>query len=330
MYGSRKQNYVPSGSYIVDAIKGTQAFMDEVYKNDQIKKNLKESAERLEREEKEREYNRYIYESGLTSNKRSEYLQKVKTELLSECLLKLFKESFIENMNRRDEVIARNLIVNFVKENGASRLISDFSTKNLLLSEFSRICDKYYDKILECDCKNCDIETDDLGFIVGRPLKLTDDIGMSFYDDLNDIDCTDASNMIRDKVSDTLTDFVDTNMSTKLDYEEVINDAKDQMNTTQNEAQIEYLNNNAKRKIVEMQAMKDKTVFHCIVESLTKAVYKDKALQEKYMTESAKVDMDSVVRSAKLLYTMLEMVNTTNMVNVNEEFIKNYIDSLES
>ena len=42
----------------------------------------------------------------------------------------------------------------------------------------------------------------------------------------------------------------------------------------------------------------------------------------------SKVDMDAIVDSVQLIYTMLEMVNTTNMVNVDEKFINGYIQSL--
>ena len=46
-----------------------------------------------------------------------------------------------------------------------------------------------------------------------------------------------------------------------------------------------------------------------------------------YVNES-KINMDKVVEDATLVYTMLEMLNTTEMVNVNEEFIEKYLDNL--
>ena len=36
--------------------------------------------------------------------------------------------------------------------------------------------------------------------------------------------------------------------------------------------------------------------------------------------------MDGIVHSAKLIYTMLEMINTTEMVDSN--YIKSYVESL--
>ena len=40
------------------------------------------------------------------------------------------------------------------------------------------------------------------------------------------------------------------------------------------------------------------------------------------------IDMDAIVDSTKLIYTMLEMVNTTNMVNVDAKFIQDYLESI--
>ena len=54
---------------------------------------------------------------------------------------------------------------------------------------------------------------------------------------------------------------------------------------------------------------------------------KDDVLKQKYMNE-ATIDMDKVVNSAQLIYTMIEMVNTTNMVNVDEAYMNEYIKSL--
>ena len=83
----------------------------------------------------------------------------------------------------------------------------------------------------------------------------------------------------------------------------------------------------AKRKINEMRLNREKNIFHCVVESLTNSVLKDDVLKQKYMNE-ATIDMDKVVNSAQLIYTMIEMVNTTNMVDVDEAYMNEYIKSL--
>ena len=77
----------------------------------------------------------------------------------------------------------------------------------------------------------------------------------------------------------------------------------------------------------DMKLTREKNLFHCMVESLSKAAFKDDALKARYIHEGT-VDMDGIVNSTELIYTMLEMVNTTNMVNVDEAFIERYLDSI--
>ena len=44
---------------------------------------------------------------------------------------------------------------------------------------------------------------------------------------------------------------------------------------------------------------------------------KDENLLNKYKTSEGKLNMDSIMESAKVTYTFLEMLNTTKMVDKN-------------
>ena len=44
--------------------------------------------------------------------------------------------------------------------------------------------------------------------------------------------------------------------------------------------------------------------------------------------DEATLNMNIVGEDTQLIYTMLEMINTTEMVNVDEEFIERYLESL--
>ena len=68
-------------------------------------------------------------------------------------------------------------------------------------------------------------------------------------------------------------------------------------------------------------------IFIGMVESLAIKSFKDDKFKTKYINESA-LNMDNIVNDSMLIYQMLEMVNTTNMVNVDEDFMNNYIKSL--
>lgn len=252
-------------------------------------------------------------------NKRISFIESVKNSLLSECLMKIYKDSSVAPLTESDKVIVNKLINNFIIENGADNLLDNFATKNLLLSEVNRITCKYYNAIIE----KCDECNDDKGkeFIIDKTIK------DEFLEELKDLDTIDVSKLIKDRVADAITEFINSNEDQKYQYQELINAAKDNMAKTTNEALITDYSNIATRMINEMKNERVKNVFHYMVESLSKKSLCDDTLKARYVNE-ASLDMDSVVNDCMLIYNMLEMVNTTNMVNVDYKYMCDYINSL--
>lgn len=259
-----------------------------------------------------------------TANAKREFLQNVKNSLLSECIFKLYKDSTVAPLTESDKVIARNLVNKFVLENGAGELLLNFKHKNLLLSEFSRITNKYYQRILEeCDDESCDPEKAGKA----REFSIDDKTKEDFFDELEDVDTEDASKLIKERVSDAVSEFIDNNENQKLEYEDIIKSAQDRIAGAADESYAESYTNQAKRTINEMRLNAKKNIFHYMVESLCKNTFKNDKLKTKYLNEST-LNMDNIVNDSMLIYNMLEMVNTTNMVNVDEEYMRNYVKSL--
>jgi len=294
---------------------------NEIYKQDQEKKLREQLQVKQALQEHANEMAKY-QQSRIVINNRPQFLQKVKTTFLTECMMKLYKDSCVTPMNNTDEKIARNLIVRFINENGgAGDMINRFATKNMILSEMSRICDKYYRMVLESCDKNCK-ECGDI-----KELTLDKRATDGFYEELEKLDTEDVSKMIKDRISDSLTEFVDTNMNNKMEYEEMIRSAKDKASSTKDDAVAEGYINMARRNITDMKMNQSKGIFHIMTESLVKHVLTDDELRPRYIHE-ASVDMDGVVHNVELIYTMLEMANTTDMVNVNEQFLQDYLANL--
>lgn len=298
---------------------------EELYRSEAEKVQRENAALQREREERANYMQSYINEQAGDTEFRTTFLENVKTALMAECIMRLYTESMVTPMTRNDKIVARNLVNRFVLENGAGTLVNDFATKSLLLSEFSRITTKYYNMVLESDSIDCENGCCNSEF---KELNLAPNITDEFYKELEDIDMHDASKLIKDRVADAISEFIDTNMANKLDYEEVIKTAQDKIAVTKDESMIEAYSEAAQREINEMKLAAEKNIFHCVVESLSTKVFKDEALKARYIHES-KVDMDAIVNSAQLIYTMLEMTNTTNMVNVDVSFMERYLESLQ-
>lgn len=276
-------------------------------------------------DEAQQDYYSKLYEGEKENFDRLEYLSNVKNALVTECMYKLLMKSMSTPITENNKIAARNLCSRFVKENGANNLLREFRTKNLLLSEFSRICDKTYKSLLETD-KECAKDDECYDGVIGA--KISSSQTDEFYRDLEDVDMDDASKIIKDKVSDAIVSFMDDNISAKMDYQEIIDAAKDQIDSADTESQVESYNALAKEHIKEMENNREKSLYHIMVESMVKSIFKDDDLKSKYITKGTNIDMESVIESAQIMYTMLEMVNTVGIVNVNEEFISNYIKSI--
>lgn len=254
------------------------------------------------------------------AKKRVEFLSNVKDAFLTESIMKLFTESSLYPMTSRDKTVARNLIARFVKEQGSGNLINSFSTKNLLLSEIACTVQKYYDKVLESieDPKECKP-----GEVAEYSLDAT--IKDDFFKELEDLDTMDASKLIKERVADSIQQFTDANYSAKLDYEDIIKQAQERIAATNDETVAEQYNMMARRKINEMKLGRKKNVFNVLVENLTRKAMTDDAFKKTYVTES-KVDIEKVVEDAQIIYTMLEMVNTTQMIHVDAQVIAEYLN----
>lgn len=284
------------------------------------KKASKKAKEEREKEERISKESEKIKNDAVSESNRAKFLSNVKEAFITECILKVYKESTLYPMSTRDANIAKNLVTKFVRENGANNIINNFATKNILLSEISRICTKYYNKVLE-DCKSCTPKPGEV-----KEYNLDTTIKDDFYNELDTLDTADASGLIKDRVSAAIQDFVDTNSAVKMEYQDVIDSAKSQIAKTDDEKIAEGYTNIAKNKMNNIK-LRDKSIFHVMVESLARKALTDDSYKRAYVKD-AKVDMDKIVEDAQLIYTMLEMTNTTCMVNVDENFLNRYVKSL--
>lgn len=319
-FNKPSENMNISQRQIVDMIREQQ---EELYKQEEDKLLAEQAKIDRERESNANYYQEYVESQINSINNRAQFLESVKNSFLSETICKLFRESF-GVMTKRDQIVARNLVNNFIKEQGAGDLLNRFKYQNTTVAEMGRLVDKYYGLVVESISKNDEDEAN----IPGRAkeLHLDKTISDDFYKDLVELDTSEASKLIKDKVADAMSEFIDQNTQNRLDYEEVINTAKEKMADVKEESVIEETMNEAKRQINEMKRRRHKSIFQYVVEAISKEAFKDQNGVGKQYIHEASMDMDEVVESARLIYTMLEMLNTTEMVD--QDYIKTYIENL--
>ena len=156
----------------------------EIYNEEQNRIMAEQAAIERERAAYFEQHNAYVNGIISSGESRSERMTKIKEAFVSECIYKLYCESVAFPMTSRDKTVARNLVNKFVIENGAGNLIHSFATENMILSEFSRISQKYFNRVLESCDKHEDCEF--TGEISGQIIH--QDVVDDFYKELHETD----------------------------------------------------------------------------------------------------------------------------------------------
>ena len=192
-----------------------------------------------------------------------------------------------------------------------------------------RIVEKYSDIVNEA-AEKIAVDTND-----ASDLTIPSDVKDSFYDELDKTEIDDVTQEIRNRVSDSVNDFIDQNAKNKEEIEEIIskaNDAKaqttDQLDSDQDRSEEikESYDHNANKKINNI-LNSNKSVLSYFVEAVSLATMKDKQLLAESST-NGQIDYDKIMDKAGTMYTMLEMLNTTKLEKVDANYIRDIIDNL--
>lgn len=254
------------------------------------------------------------------------FKEDVKFKLLETVFRNIFHNS-IKGITESEQNISNNLINSYIKENSADRLLNEFHHKTFLLSEINRLVTKYYNIITEN-------ATEDN--------EKTHIIDPETYDDfckelnrMEDID--DVTNSIRIRVSNAEEEFITSNLTDKINIEEIIKSTSDRVDSIkQDEDSFEDENaaetaheeavNLQKQYIYNVKNRNTRSLFEQMVKNLSTSALKNNTLHEYYIDNG--LNMDKVVGTTRCMYTMLEMLNTMKIETIDEEYIDNFLKSI--
>lgn len=292
---------------------------------DHKKKALEENAvilrEKKEKEERDKEASEYYEEMVNRQSlprRYSEFITSVKEEFLGECIYSIFNESLnvFDRKSKKQELVKKALVKNFIQEQGANQLLSKFRIKNALLSEFALIVDKAVSAVIETsNAMNINSWTIDT------------DIKDRFTSDLNTCNSKEAIITITDRVTDAETEFVNDNMRRKMEIDEIMQSKKEKIDAMEGKPEDvkESVAASYDRKIKSIKNRHISSIYQVIAESMTKNALTDESLRPIYIKEG-NLDMDTVLEDAGIIYTFLETLNTTEMVD--EAYIKKFVNEI--
>lgn len=295
-------------------------------------RKAKEEAAKLARQKSINEFNQHIVEEenqkmafNKSVDKLFEFKANVKKSLIKKMLMELCVGS-IPNYTHREYSICENLIENYISEVGETALLKNmrFSENGFLRTCWSEI-NNHYKTITEDATRDEDTQYIDSGSL--------DD----FWKDVdNTEDVDDITNLIRMRVSNAEENFVNRNQQDKENVKTVLKQTADRVQMAKDTNDNDYAESVeesetriAKDKIYKIQHEGYRSVFDRMVRNLSEAAVKNKDAKGSLIDENGKLNMDSIVESARCMYSLLETIGTIQLEKVDNKYIEDTLKSIK-
>lgn len=295
-------------------------------------RKAKEEAAKLARQKSINEFNQHIVEEenqkmefNKSVDKLFEFKANVKKSLIKKMLMELCVGS-IPNYTHREYSICENLIENYISEVGETTLLKNmhFSENGFLRTCWSEI-NSHYKTITEDATRDEDTQYIDSGSL--------DD----FWKDVdNTEDVDDITNLIRMRVSNAEENFINRNQQDKENVKTVLKQTADRIQMAKDTNDNDYAESVeesetriAKDKIYKIQHEGYRSVFDRMVRNLSEAAVKNKDAKGSLIDENGKLNMDSIVESARCMYSLLETIGTIQLEKVDNKYIEDTLKSIK-
>lgn len=268
---------------------------------------------------------RYTRENN--DNKFRKYISEAKTTLLTEAIFYFVNESFDHSVTLEQRKQAEAVVLNFVKEEGADKLLRKYETQTEFLANLAGIVNETYDKIVKeaNESKNKKIT----GF---NMKKSTTD---AFYDKLQNISNTQVTNKIMDMVAQETEDFIQQSVEDKNKMEQMAQDTKEKIDNIKartpeaKEAIKQEMVNAYNRESKLIRTNRPRSIFEEMVYHISNKVIKHRDLLEShYVNKSGQLDVNKITENAKVLYTVLETLNTFKFKTFDAESIQELVQNI--
>lgn len=268
---------------------------------------------------------RYTKENN--DNKFRKYISEAKTTLLTEAIFYFVNESFDHSVTLDQRKQAEAVVLNFVKEEGADKLLRKYETQTEFLANLTGIVNETYDKIVKeaNESKNKKIT----GF---NMKKSTTD---AFYNKLQNISNTQVTNKIMNMVAQETEDFIQQSVEDKNKMEQMAQDTKEKIDNIKartpeaKEAIKQEMVNTYNRESKLIRTNRPRSIFEEMVYHISNKVVKHKDLLEShYVNKSGQLDVNKIIENAKVLYTVLETLNTFKFKTFDAESIQELVQNI--
>lgn len=287
-------------------------------------KYLEESKNEIFTESASDSYDNYLENQKRMNDARNvryeygKFLDNIDKHLLSEACIKIFEgvRGFQYTIDKINVEKGKQIIRNYFNEANIIDLKRNMRDRNtVFLHDLLEAVDYIHNKILE------EVDKDNEKTFNVSKEKVDD-----FYDHLDKESFEDATEMIRNRVSAAVQDFVTDNKADKEHLTKLMNDTKESIDTigvdSHEEAAkiVQETKADYKRKTNKIYD-RNKSLYEQMVYKNYEDIMKNSVLTEEY-SENGKINIDSIIEFTEIQYTILEMFNTLKIDPVTEDSVK--------
>ena len=254
------------------------------------------------------------------------YKDDVKKTLIETALLNIYEMSFT-TLSAREKALCENLLDQYVNEVGTIQLMKNMKrSESGLLRKIAEEVEEYYTEITK------DATADDPESQTISPEAIN-----NFWKEIDKSDnIEDITSLIRLRVSNAEEEFVNKNAEDKNDVKDIMKQtaarvqmAKSSNDNDYSEMVEESETRLAKNKIYAVQHEGHHNVFHRMVSNLSEVAIKNEDARKEFIDENGRLNVDKIVESARCMYTLLEMVGTIQLENVDGQYIEDTLKSIK-
>lgn len=299
----------------IELLRHSQAVTD---KKNEMKQTRLETNMKLEESFKNDYYTR-LYSEDTKYNDYEDFSKSVNEAFVTEALTCLVN-SCLSEVTLKDEYnsrLSRQLVSNFVKEEGAHKLLTKFKGTSYLMSELAYICNKHIKAVLE----KADPNDKD-------SLKINKKQKDDFYKDLDKASADKVVDNIRSRVMGSTQEFIDSNTKDKMKIKDILTTTKEKIENNKNKKIQEGYSNLGKERVSDIRSKKVQNVFEAMVYSMAKTSLKNEDAKKVFVENSA-LNMDKLVEHCEVMYTFLTTLDTCKIIDVNESYIEEMLKDLK-
>ena len=263
-----------------------------------------------------------------------DFKKKVTDAYVVEGLTALVDNCLSPTLLREDyhQKLVRQLVTNFVNEEGSAKLLNKFKSTSYVMSEMAYIIETTIQSILE------KAKQDE-----SKSFKLDKEDKEKFYTKLEKVDVDDAVTKITDRVRTQQQEFVNNNMEEKAALSAAL--TKTQNKVEDNKAKLAEKANSekakesavkveesyiamGKRRATDIRNSRTKNIFECMVYNLSKAAMINESAGQAFI-DNSRLNMDKIVEHCETLCTFITALDSLKIINVDEAYIEKMLADMK-